>query len=81
MKPRNIAFLVIFILVVAVLSYIVIRPNIFDLEISMQKCNDINIDDCWHSLAHNTLNAAYCYNINDSELEEHCIEHISNNSA
>ena len=56
--------------------YIVIRPDISDLGISIQKCSAINTDDCWHSLAHQTLNATYCYKINDSELKEHCLEHI-----
>lgn len=76
MKPKNIAFLSVLILVVAIISYIMIIPNIFDLGISIKKCNAIKTDDCWHSLAHQTLNVAYCYNITSQETREHCIEHI-----
>ncbi len=45
-------------------------------SVSVEKCNSINTDDCWHSLAHQTLNRIYCLKIADNETKEHCLEHI-----
>lgn len=48
-------------------------------SISEQRCSSLtgnNADDCWHSLAHQTLNKTYCNKIIDNETREHCFEHI-----
>lgn len=33
-------------------------------------------DDCYHALAHETLNRSICSRISDSEEKEHCFGHI-----
>ncbi len=63
------------ILIVGLISlyYFLIKNN---FEVSLEKCSSLDNDDCWHSLAHQTLNNTYCNKIKDDETKEHCFEHI-----
>lgn len=62
------------------LLLIYIKPVVLaHASISEEKCSSfqgVQSDDCWHSLAHQTLNSKFCDNINDNETREHCFEHI-----
>ena len=65
---------------VAILSLIYLKPLIVArASLSEEKCSSFQSaqgDDCWHALAHQTLNSKFCDNINDNETREHCLEHI-----
>ena len=78
-KYKIFAMLFVF-LIVAVLSLIYLKPLIAaSASLSEEKCSSfqgIQGDDCWHALAHQTLNGKFCKNINDNETREHCFEHI-----
>ncbi len=57
-------------------SFVILKPKISAfLTLSPEKCVDAD-DDCWHALAHQTLNRTYCLKIIDDEPKEHCLEHI-----
>ena len=62
-------------LVIIMLSFVLYK-TISGYSISVEKCNSMNTDDCWHSLAHQTFNREYCLKIADNETREHCLEHI-----
>ena len=66
--------LIIAIVLVATIFIIFINKSIGSL--SYEKCQETNNNDCWHSLAHQTLNSTYCNKIKDNETREHCLEHI-----
>ena len=76
---KNIKLLFIMILVFVILvssSYFILKPKISAYSaLSEEKCNQLG-DDCWHSLAHQTLNKSFCYKIIDNETKEHCLENI-----
>jgi len=58
-------------------SYLVIKPEISAFSVlSLEKCGNLQTDDCWHALAHQTLNSTYCNKIQDNETKEHCLEHL-----
>ncbi len=78
MENKNlmiIAFVILLAILLIFLVYFTINPNLFN-SVSAEKCTEINTDDCWHSLAHQTLNNTYCNKIQDNETKEHCFEHI-----
>lgn len=75
----EIAFVTIIILLVGLLSYLMFKPNIIaNTTLSEEKCNTQgnNADNCWHALAHQTMNKEFCNKIKDNERKEHCIGHI-----
>ena len=43
--------------------------------LSIDKCNSMNNDDCWHALAHQEINNNFCDKIINNETREHCLEH------
>lgn len=66
-------------LIVTMLFLVYLKPVIFGSPLSEEKCSSfqgVQGDDCWHSLAHQTLNSKFCDNINDNETREHCLGHI-----
>jgi len=68
------ASIILFILIAA---FIFIKPSVSAYSsLTVKKCKADNTDDCWHSLAHKTLNAAFCSNIQDNETKEHCLKHV-----
>lgn len=63
-------------LIFIILGYIILKPSISVYSnLSEEKCDSLG-DDCWHSLAHQTFNKTYCFNIRDNETKEHCLEHM-----
>lgn len=64
------------VVLIAIVILFFIAPKISAYaNLSEEKCNALGTDDCWHSLAHQTLNATFCNNIKDAEAKEHCLEH------
>jgi len=71
------------VLIILISAFIVLVPLFFGLyktisgySVSSEKCSSLDSDDCWHALAHQTLNNTYCNKIKDNETKEHCFEHI-----
>ena len=78
MKKITLIILISVFLVFAILFFGLYK-TISGYSVSVEKCSALSessADDCWHSLAHQTLNRTYCYNINDNITKEHCLEHI-----
>jgi len=76
MKNINLLIIMFIIFIITIsFSYILIKSNILDYSVSEEKCS-VEGDDCWHSLAHQTMNREFCFKIIDNETEEHCLEHI-----
>ncbi len=70
-------------LIISIFAFLILTMLFFGLyktipgySVSFEKCASLNNDDCWHSLAHQTLNYTYCNKIKDNETREHCLEHI-----
>lgn len=69
-------------LIILIFIFLVLGMLFFGLyktigySVSLEKCSSLDNDDCWHSLAHQTLNNTYCNKIKDNETKEHCFEHI-----
>jgi len=72
-KTRNWFIGILIAFVIILVSYLLINYPSF--QVSEEKCA-VQGDDCWHSLAHETLNRSYCNRIIDNETREHCLEHI-----
>ena len=73
------AFFLIFFVVLAGIAalFSYLKPKIYSYStLTMEKCENLQSDDCWHELAHQTLNSTYCNKIKDKETKEHCFEHI-----
>ena len=62
-------------LVITMLSFGLYK-TISGYSVSFAKCSSLDTDDCWHALAHQTLDNTYCNKIKDNETKEHCFEHI-----
>ena len=75
MKKINLIILISVFLVLAMLFFGLYK-TISGYSVSFEKCSSLDNDDCWHSLAHRTLNKTYCNKIKDNETKEHCFEHI-----
>ena len=76
MKKTNLIILIFIFLVLAVLFFVLYKTISGGYSVSLEKCSSLNNDDCWHSLAHQTLNKSFCYRIIDNETKEHCLEHM-----
>ena len=73
---RNITLIIlIFAFLVIALLFFALYKTMSGYSLSIEKCSSLDNDDCWHSLAHQTLNKSFCYNITDNETMEHCLEH------
>ena len=75
MKNITLIILIAAFLVLA-LMFFGLYETILGYSVSVEKCSALDNDDCWHSLAHQTLNNIYCNKIKDNETKEHCFEHI-----
>ena len=75
LKKINLIILIFVFLILAVL-FSALYKIISGYSVSEEKCAEINTDDCWHSLAHQTFNKSFCYKIKDNELIEHCLKHF-----
>ena len=77
LKMKNTTLIIlIFAFLVPVLLFFGLYKTISGYSVSFEKCSSLDSDDCWHALAHQTLNNTYCNKIKDNETKEHCFEHI-----
>ena len=67
---------IILVLMVFAMLFFSLYKTISGYSVSVEKCRSLDNDDCWHSLAHQTLNYTYCNKIKDNETKKHCFEHI-----
>ena len=74
-NKKRIFVLVIIFLIIPIISFGYIKLSGYSI-LSIEKCETSNTDDCWHALAHQTLNSNFCNNIINNETKEHCFEHI-----
>ena len=74
-KITIIVFISLIVIALTFLIYLAITSITANSILSEEKCRQGG-DDCWHSLAHQTLNKTYCYNINNNETKEHCLENL-----
>ena len=78
-KSKLIILLAVIVLIFLIAFMSIKTLTIQGFSVSEEKCSslaDNNADDCWHSLAHQTLNNTYCNKIKDNETKEHCFTHI-----
>ena len=75
MKNRTL-IISIFVFLIVALLFFALYKTISRYSVSVEKCSSLDSDDCWHSLAHQTLNKTYCNEIKDNETKEHCLEHL-----
>ena len=78
MKKINLIILI-FAFIVFTILFFGLYKTISGYSVSFEKCSSLSessADDCWHSLAHQTLDNKYCNKIKDNETKEHCFEHI-----
>ena len=75
MKKTTLIILIFTFLVLSLLFFSLYK-TISGYSVSIEKCSSLDSDDCWHSLAHQTLNNTYCNKIKDNDTKEHCFEHI-----
>ncbi len=68
--------ILIFIFLVLTMLFFALYKTISGYSVSFEKCSSLDNDDCWHSLAHQTLNNTYCNKIKDNETKEHCFGNI-----
>lgn len=74
-------FIISFVVIIFIflIAFILVKTlTMQGFSVSEQKCNSFtgnDADDCWHSLAHQTLNNTYCNKIKNNETKEHCFEH------
>jgi len=68
-------FFVVLVGIVALFAYLKPKISLYS-TLTIQKCDNLRTDDCWHALAHQTLNSTYCLKITDNETREHCFEHV-----
>ena len=76
MKKNKLIISVVILGVIMLILLIYLLLLSFSHEVSEEKCSSLDTDDCWHSLAHQTLNSTYCNKIKNNEIKEHCFEHI-----
>ena len=68
--------ILIFAFIFLVLLFFGLYKTISRYSVSFDRCSSLDTDDCWHALAHQTLDNTYCNKIKDNETKEHCLEHI-----
>ena len=77
MEIKNTTLIIsIFVFLTLAVLFFALYKIISGYSVSVEKCNSLDNDDCWHSLAHQTLNNTYCNKIKDNETKEHCLEHF-----
>lgn len=76
MNERRIAIFIILVILVA--NVVMVGSSLRSRQ--NENCGAITNtdkrDDCWHALAHQTLDRKICENITNNETKEHCFEHI-----
>ena len=72
-KIDLIALIVIFIITSTLI--LTLYKTISGNSVSTEQCSPGD-DNCWHDLAHQTLNGEYCDMIKDNEIKGYCVEYF-----